>query len=351
MMEKTDSEQPKRSNTLSPGLTLEQVENAILHSGYPLQTAISELLRAEFHVLPEWGFRDRITSTLRTLDVVAIRQLVEVSSDQSRIRPALALLIECKQSDLPYVLFSEHQDAPLHSSEFPYISGLAHDEIKISTDDDESRWIFRPLHALELDKNSFIQQVEGCSVFSKCVRKGGGGQVELSGTEAYSNIMMPLLSAAHHFAMTSAPSPAAFWFDAYMVLPVAIIDAPMIAYDTNASQDRVKYSKWHRVYRNEPQEERAFYRHLGSLSAVDVVHRSFFETYLADNVMPFAREFALLAVKHNHELATGEAFAAGFGADSWTNIEQRIRPIVIKKGPPAIAHPKTSDKKKTKSHH
>lgn len=50
--------------------------------------------------------------------------------------------------------------------------------------------------------------------------------------------------------------------------------------------------------------------------------------------MPFVNEFACLAVRHNHELESGKAFASGFGADSWTNIEQRIRPTQIEIGPP-----------------
>ncbi len=303
MVEEVGNEQPGSGNRLPPGLSLEQVESALLQSGYPLQTAISELLRAEFHVLPEWGFRDRVTGTLRTLDMAALRPLIEVSSDQSRIRPGLALLIECKRSDLPYVFFSERDDVPLDSSEFPRVCGLANDEITISTDDDRSRWVFPPLYSLELDKTPFIQQVNGCSVFSKCVRKGGG-QIELSGTDAYSSIMMPLLSAVEHFAVASAPSRRAFWFDAFIVLPIAIIDGPMIAYDAKASEDRVKYTSWHRVYRNEPGSEGAVWGHLGSLSAIDIVHRDFFEIYLGQHVMPFAYEFAQLALRHNHELAT-----------------------------------------------
>lgn len=108
------------------------------------------------------------------------------------------------------------------------------------------------------------------------------------------------------------------------------------------------YTTWHRVYRNEPRKEGTFFGHLGSPSAVDIVHRDFFETYLTQHVMPFANEFARLALRHNHELATGKAFASGFGADSGTNIEQRIVPAEIKKGPPTVIPPNDHGRKKSK---
>ena len=145
---------------------------------------------------------------------------------------------------------------------------------------------------------------------------------------------MPLLSAQEHFANASVPPRTAFWFDAFLVPPIALIDAPMVVYDANDSREHVKLASWCRVIRNEPDREERIFGHLGNLSAVDIVHRDFFQEYLTQHAMPFANEFARLAVRHNQELASGRAFASGFGDDSWTNIEQRIRPEKIEKGPP-----------------
>jgi len=340
-----DDQHDTGGNVLPPGLSLEQLEAALLQSGYPLQTAVSQLLRTKFHVLPEWGFHDRVSGTLRTLDMLALNPLVEVTSDESRVRPGLALLIECKRSDLPFVFFSEHDLPGLNSSEFPPVCGLLHDKITMTTDDDRSSWLFRPLHAFELDESPFIKNVEACSVFSKVVRKGS--TVELSGTEAYSNIMMPLMSAVEHFVKVSNPPSTFHWFDAFLVVPIAIIDAPMVAFDATESEGRVRYTSWHRVFRNEPGEEARVWAHLGSTSAVDVVHRDYFDTYLTDHLMPFAQRFAELTVQHNHELATGKAFASGLGENSWTNIEQRMRPVEIRKGPPARLPPRKPKKSKS----
>ena len=58
---------------------------------------------------------------------------------------------------------------------------------------------------------------------------------------------------------------------------------------------------------------------------IDVVHRSFFDTYLQQHAIPFALEFARLAQKHHVELAAGEGFVSGMRADS-SNIESRLRP-------------------------
>lgn len=343
----TDKDNCAQRNTLPPGLSLEQLETALLQSGYPLQTAISELLRTDFHVLPEWGFRDRVSGSLRTLDLLALHPLSKVASDESRVRPGLALLIECKRSDLPFVFFSEHDLSHLQSDEFPRVCGLRKEMIRVKTDDDGSSWLFRPLYALELDKSSFIKSVDACSVFSKCVRKGSA--IELSGTEAYSSIMMPLMSAVEHFAKVSAPPRTAFWFDAFLVVPIAVIDAPMVAFDPNASEDRVNYTSWHRVFRNEPENQSAAWGHLGSVSAVDIVHRDYFENYLTDHLMPFAQRFAKRAIRHNHELASGKAFASGFGEDSWTHIERRIQPVEVLKGPPGRVPPRKPKKTKPSS--
>src|SRR5665647_858773 len=99
------------ANQLGPGLTDDQVRIAVERSGYPLQTIVGNLLRSkpyfkgeEFRVQDEWCFVDRDTQELRTIDLFAELRLHDWDP-QPRVRPQLNLLIECKQSLLPYVFF------------------------------------------------------------------------------------------------------------------------------------------------------------------------------------------------------------------------------------------------------
>jgi hypothetical protein len=60
--------------------------------------------------------------------------------------------------------------------------------------------------------------------------------------------------------------------------------------------------------------------------AIDIVHRDYLTTYLNAELVPFAQRFAERVLRHPTELATGKAFASQMGADSWTSLENRMRP-------------------------
>jgi hypothetical protein len=324
---KVNREAETSGNVLPPGITLDQIEEAVTHSGYPLQTATSELLKEQFRVLPEWGYRDRITGDLRTLDILAIDTLApQGSKEDSKVHPFLALLIECKQSLLPYVFFSEPVALNTSSARIPRICGLPSKEMVILTDDSRYAYPIPLLRALGVYKTPFLQDAPRCSVFSKCVRKGKG--IELSGTEAYSGIVMPMMSAMEHFEKASAPRNTTAPRSVFMVLAVAVVDAPMIAYDISQDADKVKFVPWHRVIRNEPNEEDGGFlgrvgSHMGSQSAVDVVHKDFLGDYLTKYVRPFAKDFADLLLRHDEAFARGQIFVKGYGADQVSDLWSR----------------------------
>ena len=95
------------SNKLGSGVTEKAVNEAVAKSGYPLQTIIARSLRGqEFGVNEEWSYIDRDTSDLRTLDIMAAKLFYDFESEPTRVRPTLNLLIECKQSNLPFIFFS-----------------------------------------------------------------------------------------------------------------------------------------------------------------------------------------------------------------------------------------------------
>ena len=101
---KISSENPE-SNVLGKGIEESDIALAVRASGYPLQIIVSKILGDKFHLIEEWSYRDGDTE--RTIDLLAEMQLFDFSEPQPRVRPTLNLLIECKQSDLPYIFFYE----------------------------------------------------------------------------------------------------------------------------------------------------------------------------------------------------------------------------------------------------
>ena len=93
-------------NALRAGVTEEQLSAAIEKSGYPLQTVVAESLRPYCERLSEeWSYVDRDSGLLRAIDVRADRTYEQDDADDPHLRATLTLLVECKQSDMPYVFF------------------------------------------------------------------------------------------------------------------------------------------------------------------------------------------------------------------------------------------------------
>ncbi|HSV67679.1 MAG TPA: hypothetical protein VLJ59_17480 [Mycobacteriales bacterium] len=326
------------AQVLRGGVTLDALKAAVDDSGYLLQTTVAELLADDFVIQPEWGYRDRVTGDMRTIDLLAVRELRIVKSSKSRVRAHLVLILECKQSELPYVFFRDRRS---FVPAFPTVCGLRRNRIVVKTDDDRSVWSYSPLQALELDLVPFVVEPPGCSVLARVARRGQ--TLELTGTDAYQRLVMPLMSAVAHFKKASRPPKTAFWFDAYLVVPVAVLAAPMAAAKVVGDQTELELTKWERLYRHEPHGSRGFSGHLGQLKVIDAVHHEFFSTYLRDHLLPYSQRFGDLALKHNHELATGKAFASGLGRNS-ANIESRMKPRSVVVGPPARLPPKKRGK-------
>ena len=101
-MKKTDDNPV--TNRLGSGVTEEKLDVAIVKSGYPLQTKVALQLKKEFHVQEEWSFIDNKTKDIRTIDLLAEKELYN-RKEHPRVRPTLDLIIECKQSELPFVFF------------------------------------------------------------------------------------------------------------------------------------------------------------------------------------------------------------------------------------------------------
>ena len=76
-------------NVLGPGLSDQMVTAAIEGSGYPLQLVVASELSDEFHLQEEWAFPD--SEAVRTIDILATKELYEWKEPQPRARPSVSL--------------------------------------------------------------------------------------------------------------------------------------------------------------------------------------------------------------------------------------------------------------------
>ncbi|MFH1702123.1 MAG: hypothetical protein ABIB41_01660 [Nitrospirota bacterium] len=309
------------SNKLGTGIVAAQLEKVIVTSGYPLQTVVRNLLTAKFQIQEEWSFTDSETQETRTIYLLAETPLFEFKEPQPRVRPALTLIIECKQSELPYIFFLS-QSKPV-VPKFPVISGLASDEIVITSDDDPSSWHFSVLDTLEMHKHSFLREApEFCHTFSKCVRKGK--DIELSGSQPYQGLVFPIVKAISHFKSLERPPATAMYFDCHLIIGLGVLDSPMVGVYVSKGGNSIVLLPWVRVLRHQPPLKEDEMQHRMNTFAIDVIHKDFLNIYIHSHLMPFAAEFSRLALKHQNVLASNKGFVSGMGKNPWKNIENRI---------------------------
>lgn len=322
------------ANSLSPGISEADLQEAVDASGYPLQTIVYDVLKKSgFHAQQEWSFVDSEERVVRSIDLLAGRALFEWREPQPRVRPELNLVIECKRSELPYVFFLSEER--ISTPRFPSVVGLATDSIRVKTDDDPSTWIFSPLRALSLDGHSFLQdECPFATTFSRCERQGQ--KLRLSGADSYNSLVHPLMKAAEHFGVAEQPPQSAIYFDLHLVIPLAVLDAPMVATETSGAKNKLTLLPWVRVPRHRSPEQLDF-THRDNVYAIDIVHISFLARYLAEHLVPFASKAGQLALKHQKELAEGAGFVPGMGARGRYDIEARLTPRTLTAGARGIA--------------
>jgi hypothetical protein len=318
-------------NQLGHGLNEQLIQTAIEASGYPLQTVIADLLRGKlyapegwthldrhpvmdelidgkFSVEEEWSYLDRDSKELRTIDIKASLALylksINHGSSTLRVSPYLNFLIECKQSQLPYIFFLSKGNQRLLY--FPLIAGLAQDEILTAPSDGYSPVARRPiLYGLGINLNENFYMTPPCSyTFSKCLRKGS--TIEISGSEPFNSLVMPLIKATQHFLTINSPLKSYQVFNASLTIPIGIIDGPMIAVVFNGENTELTLIPWVRILHhkyNDDDKPHRFKR--DKLWAIDIVHADFFQEYLDKYVIPFGERFTTLVMKHQRLLATG----------------------------------------------
>lgn len=269
---------------LPQGIDEEKLTAAVVTSGYPLQTVVALTLSKDFTVVEEWGYVDRASGEHRALDLFAHRPFPGDAGAQ--VHPSVSLLIECKQSSLPYVLFgSAIQRLP---AAFPAVIGV-------------SRRHFRHQVATsyrEVEPAEFFRSIDYPFVFdgpplvaslSRAERRGKG--FELSGETPYRNTVLPLVSALQGLRESRSRSISAgdHVFPAITVC-IAVIDAPLVLARGTPESPELSTISWARVVRQEVAVDHGKWerRHY----AIDVVTRPFLQEFIDGHLIPFAEGLA-----------------------------------------------------------
>ncbi|HET7700009.1 MAG TPA: hypothetical protein VFM06_03970 [Candidatus Limnocylindria bacterium] len=335
-------------NELPPGVTSEMVASAVKRSGFPFQLRVAARLRAlleaiapaDVRIEHEWSFVDRDTSELRTLDLLALVPLTPVDIDNAgvvRVRPQLALLVECKQSEMPYVFFKGDSvdiqseiietDFTSRAAPFPMIAGLRREIVEVMHRGKPTGIEAAPVQALDLEEHPFLAAAPRYSpIFSRLQRKES--KLEVGGDDAFRGVILPLVKALDHFKKEATPIPTFRYFDLRVAFAVCVIEGPMVLVDADASPGSLERASWVRVVRQEARPDR-HPRSRTDVYVIDCVHSEFLDTYVSVHMAPFAEEFAKRALRHHRELATGLGRLVGIPEND-ERLEPWLKPLTEK---------------------
>ncbi|MBA9004479.1 hypothetical protein [Thermomonospora cellulosilytica] len=311
---------------LEEGITEDLLFDAIRKSGYPFQAEVSNKIASElnkmslsFNIQEEWVYVDGDSNSPRSLDIFAEialpsgeDDLNEKGSRPTRIRPFINLLIECKQSSLPYVFFLR-DSATTSKVRYPEMVGLPHKNLRIFGAPEEYSEGFSfcmPIHDL-LGSYELIS----CNIpapfavsFAKAVRKGA--KLELTGEETYRSITLPPMKAADYLKGQYSLNPKHKFFSLRFLVCIAVVRAPMIGTYLHEGRSILVSMPWVRTGRMGPAAPEDNFG-ANTLRYFDIVH-DYLSTYL-DVILKDLRELARRAVSISDPLADGHAITVGRG--------------------------------------
>lgn len=298
-------------NKLASGISESNLIRAIESSGYPLQGVVASKLQAEFGVTEEWGYIDRDTQELRSLDVFAFKKF----GDEGDLQPHLVLLIECKRSIHPYVFFKNVVDRKI--PRFPKIAGLTRSSITVHESSGNRSCETSGADVLGLAELPFIRPgPPHCSAFAKAVAQGE--KVTLSGSEPFNSLILPLVKATEHASSLYAAESRPTRLFPTLILCFSVLDAPILLVNSPSEASRPFLAPWVRVQRQEPHQDLGRTRQVHYV--VDVVHVDFLDEFISHQLMPFVDEFVSRAEKQKTVL-----FKSGTVEDldnwRWDNIK------------------------------
>lgn len=293
-----DPTNPAR-NSLSPSVNEGELLSAIEASGYPLQGIVADKLRPLFDVFEEWGYLDRDTKEHRSLDVHAC---IDLTKDKcSVVQPDLVLLIECKRSVHPFIFFKNVTDRSILG--FPAIAGLKRGVVEIHETSGKRLSEMKGAHALGLVTLPFVENgPPRCSAFSRATLSGK--KVELSGTELFNGLVLPLVKALDHASSLYKAREQPDRLFPKLLLLIGVVDAPMLLVESPHRASDPILTPWIRIVRHESVEDVHSwqrFQHYG----IDVVHIDYLDEFISGRLLPFAEEFGKRAVSMSEILLKG----------------------------------------------
>src|SRR5262249_39607807 len=158
----------------------------------------------------------------------------------------------------------------------------------------------------DLIKHAFVV---GAPFFAATISKGArkGGGIELSGSDSYNSIILPLQKALEHLDKSFRPNKEYKYFDCLVSLPVCVVDGPMIVVDVRPQSTKMRLAPWIRVLRRVEDHEARPVGALPPTIAIDFVHRAFLRRYLRA-AEAYADVFASRALRHAEAIAAGRGF-------------------------------------------
>jgi hypothetical protein len=304
---------------LADGISGKDILDAITKSGYPFQAEVADLLRAQLsstgraQIQEEWAYIDSDTGASRSLDVFAEIPLWDSDSkdpNRGKVYPYLNLLIECKQSDLPYIFFLRG-DPPSGEINFPEIAGVASTDIRLFIKEREGLASAPPQFSFNMSMHDVfachnLEAFQGYPFYSislaKAMRKGS--KVELSGEETYRGLTFPLLKAADHIKAQARPIENPEIVSPRFIVCLAVIRAPLIGTYLYQGKHIMLGVPWVRACRVEPTTggERSYQG--GNVRYFDVVHSDFFSEYM-EMLVESARLLAHRMLEHDGVVFSG----------------------------------------------
>ena len=305
------------ANRLPDHLSLDEIVDAVRQSGYPFQGRVAdlleELLEAPYAatVQDEWSYVDTDTGTPRALDIRAQKFLWDFAQDL-RIRPSIELLVECKQSVNPWLFFCRPSTVQL--ADFPRVSGLPSERVAIAARDGRET-SFGVLKTIGLIDDPFVLLPDAPTAYSCArVRHSRGGRLEVSG-DAWSDLFPPLTKAVNHLVEVLQPNAITRTFDVGLVIPIAVLDAPIIAMAPSRPDDspaEFYLTPWVRLVRHEL-DEPGYSSQSPLLSCVDVVHYGYLPKYVK-SLLHFADRFAAAVTRFEDVLVAGRGLVPTLSA-------------------------------------
>ncbi|MFG1884478.1 hypothetical protein [Micromonospora sp. NPDC049102] len=331
---------------LPDGISREGLLEAVLRSGYPLQTAIADTLEKIWErfdsfrlIQEEWAFVDGESGQIRSIDLFAELEL-PTEVERTAVAPALNLLVECKQSELPYIFFTRPNSPELHYS-FPQIAGLKHKEIEFFFEADG-----------ELNGASYLMSIHDTFAFwdieffgepapnalsiAKVLRKAGG-KLELTGEEAYRAITLPLVKAADHLAERCAPTAETEFFQCRFIICLAVLRAPMFSVMRANGADHLVPTRWVRGCRLEPPTESMHPASSSTVRHFDMIHEDFLPEYM-EKLIESVKIVGERIASQGAVVASGRAIEGHREADGESWIDMRAVDRNVERSPEQLAH-------------